>query len=215
MSKYYSNKIQPSSLEISFDAASSFETSETGVNINFNDFNNYFKDVKNGDGSVTIHDFKLSELIYEAILSSGLDKKFYYDLRFWQYVCLNEIKDYCLWRWKIDEDSPSKIERLIGAGGVTGFSKNSASRLFFPADCLLREVNGKELLEDFWSLTQNELSISQSTLSINPKIFVAMVKATNGLDGAATKNAVVKLNLLKTSLFLDIMDEDEILSLIT
>jgi len=214
MSKYYEKKISPSSLELGFDSIEHLTGIDTGVNIDFKEFNEYFYSIKD-DESVTIHDFIFSKLIYEAITSSGLDKKYTHDLRFWQWICLNEIKEYCLWRWKINEESPKKLDRFLGSGGVTGFSKNSASRLYFPAKGLMEEGDGEVLLEDFWSLTQKELSISQSTLSINPKIFIALVKATKGLNTSETNKAIVKLNLLKSNLFLDIMDESEILELIT
>ena len=214
MSKYYEKKISPSTLELGFNSIEHLIGNDTGVNIDFKEFNEYFHSIKE-DESVTIHDFIFSKLIYEAITTSGLDKKYTHDLRFWQWVCLNEIKEYCLWRWKINEESPKKLDRFLGSGGVTGFSKNSASRLYFPAKGLMEEDEGEVLLEDFWSLTQKELSISQSTLSINPKIFIALVKATKGLNTGETNKAIVKLNLLKSNLFLDIMDESEILDLIT
>ena len=214
MTKYYEKKISPSILELGFTSIQSHSTLETGATVNFNAFNDYFNSVKEDD-SVTIHDFTFSKLIYEAITKSELDKKYTFDLRFWQWICLNEIKEYCLWRWKINEEAINKLDRFLGSGGVTGFSKNSASRLYFPAEGLLNEDQGEELLKDFWSLTQKELSISQSTLSINPKIFVALVKATKGLNTSDTNKAIVKLNLIKSNQFLDIMDESEILELIS
>jgi hypothetical protein len=214
MSKYFKNKISEHDLEQGFNNLDSFKALETGVEINIDEFNGYLKSVMN-DESVTIHDYNFSVLIHEAILKSKLDKKFTHDLRFWQWICLNKIKEYCLWRWKIDEEMPKKLNRFLGSGGVTGFSINSASRLYFPANGLLKESDGESLLKDFWSLTQKELSISQSRLSINPKIFIALVKATKGLNTAETNKAIVKLNLLDSNTFLDLMDESEIIRLIS
>ena len=214
MSKYYKKKISEYDLEKGFNSLDSFEALETGVEIDFNEFNTFFRSVENDD-SVTVHDFNFSVLIHGAISKSKLDKKFTHDLRFWQWICLNKIKEYCLWRWKIDEEMPKKLNRFLGSGGVTGFSINSASRLYFPADGLLKENDGESLLKDFWSLTQKELSISQSRLSINPKIFIALVKATKGLNTAETNKAIVKLNLLDSNTFLDLMDEAEIIKLIS
>jgi hypothetical protein len=214
MTKYYEKKIPQSVLELGFDSIAHLKEIDIKETVDFSEFNDYFNTVKD-DESVTVHDFIFSQLIYKAISNSKLDNKYTFDLRFWQWVCLNEIKEYCLWRWKINADSPKKLDRFLGSGGVTGFSKNSASRLYFPAKGLLVENGGESLLEDFWSLTQKELSISQSTLSINPKIFLALVKATKGLNTGDTNKAIVKLNLLKSNLFLDIMDESEILDLIT
>lgn len=214
MSKYYKKKISEFDLEQGFNNLDSFEILDTGVEIDFDEFTSYFQSVANDD-SVTAHDFNFSMLIYEAISKSKLDKKFTHDLRFWQWICLNKIKEYCLWRWKIDEEMPKKLNRFLGSGGVTGFSINSASRLYFPADGLLKEHDGESLLKDFWSLTQKELSISQSRLSINPKIFIALVKATKGLNTSETNKAIVKLNLLDSNTFLDLMDESEIISLIS
>ncbi len=214
MTKFYEKKISPSTLELGFDSLGHLTEIDTKESVDFSEFNEYFDSIKN-DESVTVHDFIFSKLIYKAISNSKLDTKHTFDLRFWQWVCLNEIKEYCLWRWKINADSPKKLDRFLGSGGVTGFSKNSASRLYFPAKGLLAEDDGENLLEDFWALTQKELSISQSTLSINPKIFLALVKATKGLNTGDTNKAIVKLNLLKSNLFLDIMDESEILDLIS
>ena len=214
MSKYFKNKISKHDLEQGFNNLDSFKVLETGVEINFDEFNGYLKSVVNDD-SVTIHDYNFSVLMHEAISKSKLDKKFTHDLRFWQWICLNKIKEYCLWRWKIDEEMPKKLNRFLGSGGVTGFSINSASRLYFPANGLLKERDGESLLKDFWSLTQKELSISQSRLSINPKIFIALVKATKGLNTAETNKAIVKLNLLDSNTFLDLMDESDIIRLIS
>ncbi|MDA7786648.1 DUF6339 family protein [Gammaproteobacteria bacterium] len=214
MSKYFKNKISEHDLEQGFNNLDSFKVLETGVEINFDEFNGYLKSVVNDD-SVTIHDYNFSVLMHEAISKSKLDKKFTHDLRFWQWICLNKIKEYCLWRWKIDEEMPKKLNRFLGSGGVTGFSINSASRLYFPANGLLKERDGESLLKDFWSLTQKELSISQSRLSINPKIFIALVKATKGLNTAETNKAIVKLNLLDSNTFLDLMDESDIIRLIS
>lgn len=213
MSKYYEQKILESSLEQGFDNISGATTLETGFNINFSRFNEYFNKVKN-DEKYSEHDHMFSKLILDAIQESNLDKKFTYDLRFWQWVCINEIREYVLWRWGIDEDSPKNFARFLGAGGVTGFSKNSASRLFFPAANLLGKDDGDNLLKEFWKYTQKELSISQSTLSINPKIFYAIAKATKNLNGDETKDFIIHLNFLKSNLFLDIMDEDEISNLV-
>lgn len=214
MTKYYLQKILESSLEKGFNEIDNEETNETGFNINFSEFKNYFNEIKNEEKN-SEHDFMFSKLIFHAIEDSNLDKKFTHDLRFWQWICINEIREYIFWRWNINEDSPSKYPRFLGAGGVTGFSKNSASRLYFPAASLLNKDDGEDLLKEFWKFTQKELSISQSTLSINPKIFYAIAKATKNLNGDETKAFIIQLNFLKSNLFLDLMDENEISNLVT
>lgn len=214
MSKYYQEKVLGSSLEGGFESIASNVTLETGFNINFSDFNSYFSEVKNEEKR-SDHDYMFSKLIFSALEDSNLDKRFTFDLRFWQWISINEIREYVLWRWNINEDSLNKLERFLGAGGVTGFSTNSASRLYFPAASLLGKDDGDNLLKEFWKYSQKEQSISQSTLSINPKIFYAIAKATKNLNGNETKAFIIQLNFLKSNLFLDLMDENEISNLVT
>lgn len=214
MTKLYEKKVTPNSLENGLNIEESYATIDTGVKIDFTEFNDFFDTVKD-DESIQKHDYDFSKLIFKAISKSGIENKYLYDLRFWQWITLNEIKEYCLWRWKINEEAPTKLNRFLGAGGVTGFSINSASRLYFPAVAIMQDSKGDELLKDFWTLTQKELSISQSALSIDPKIYIALVKATKGMKGEAISKTISKLNLLGTSYFLDLMDIEEIITLIT
>ena len=110
-----------------------------------------------------------------------------------------------------------KANRFLGSGGVGGFSNNSASRLFFPVAALKTDPDAKSLIEHFWSNTQIELSISQSILSLNPKIVIAATRATQGIGSSNVTDAVndvmVSLNLSSGSTLLDIMEEDEITAL--
>tara|TARA_B100000780_G_C21122797_1_gene454975 strand:- start:637 stop:1308 length:672 start_codon:yes stop_codon:yes gene_type:complete len=217
MTKYYEKRVTEFEIDSDLKVKNLINEIETGVSIDFTNFNKYFES-KRGTKRRSDLDCELSNIIYEAISKSKLDQKFIYDLRFWQWVCLNPLKEYCIWRWDISLELPEihKPERFLGAGGVTGFSKNSASRLYIPASILINEIeikdleDGNNLFESFWSNQQKELSICQSVLSMNKNVFIAAVRAADGLDTEEIKSLMVELNFLSSSSFLDIMSHEEI-----
>ena len=214
MLKKYKQVIQKEELSAFYMPIDSCETIDINKNIDLKDFNNYFEEIKSSNER-TKHDCELSKFLFDAITEAEVSEIELNDLRFWQWVALNPLRHYSLWRWDIESDeSNTKSNRFLGAGGVTGFSENSASRLFFPIFSLNSAPDSENLIQHFWSNTQIELSISQSVLSLNPKIFAAAVRATQNVDSRnltdGVKDIIVDLNLSSGSTLLDIMEEDEI-----
>ena len=223
MTKYYEKKITEFDLNPDISLKHEINSIETGSEVDFSDFINFFdnnkdKKIKKAKASL---DINFSELIYNAIKESKLDKKFIYDLRFWQWICLNPLNEYCIWRWDVDIEStePEKTVRFLGGGGVTGFSRNSISRLYIPAEMLINEANvkdlkdGNNLFESFWDNQQKELSICQSILSMNKDIFIAAVRCADGLNTNEIKSMMVELNFRSSSYYLDVMNHEEIFKL--
>tara|TARA_B100000787_G_scaffold71188_1_gene52320 strand:- start:508 stop:1179 length:672 start_codon:yes stop_codon:yes gene_type:complete len=217
VSKYYEKCLTEFNLNSDFSMKSSINEIETGANINFTDFNKFFEANKNIKQQSKL-DMQFSELLYKAISTSNLDQKFVYDFRFWQWICLNPLREFCIWRWDIDLESDviQTPERFLGGGSVTGFSKNSASRLYFPASILINEPkvsglkDGATLFESFWKKQQKELSICQSILSMDKNIFIAAVRAADGLSTEEIKRLMADLNFRSSSTFLDVMSHEEI-----
>ena len=84
---------------------------------------------------------------------------------------------------------------------------------------LINEVNvndlkdGNNLFESFWDNQQKELSICQSTLSMNKDIFIAAVRCVDGLNTDEIKSMMVELNFRSSSYYLDVMNHEEIFTL--
>jgi hypothetical protein len=187
--------------------------------LNLDKFNHAFDKVKDTKER-TKHDHELSKLLHAAIIESDVPENELTDLRMWQWIALNPLREYSLWRWDIASDELNKKAiRFLGAGGVTGFSNHSASRLFFPVHILSQAPDAEQLIEHFWSNTQIELSIAQSVLSLNPKIFIAATRATKGISTSnitkVVNNSIVSLNLSSGSTLLDIMEEDELAAIMS
>ena len=217
MLKIYQNILQTDDLDPFYRPKSSIEVFDLELSIDLKNFNTTFSKVKK-TRELTKHDAVLSSLLYEAVIQSELRQNYISDLRLWQWIALNPLREYVLWRWDIETDELNqKANRFLGSGGVGGFSNNSASRLFFPVAALKTDPDAKSLIEHFWSNTQIELSISQSILSLNPKIVIAATRATQGIGSSNVTDAVndvmVSLNLSSGSTLLDIMEEDEITAL--
>jgi hypothetical protein len=220
MSKYYERRLSEFDIDPKIIINKEINCIETGAAIDFSDFINLFDKNKHITSNVAKAnlDISFSEVIYRSIKESKLSQKFIYDLRFWQWICINPLKEYCIWRWDIDTSSnePQKSARFIGGGGVTGFSKNTISRLYIPAELLINEpstedlVDGDSLFQSFWSNQQKELSICQSVLSMNKDIFIAAVRCVDGLDTKEISRLVADLNFRSSSYFLDAMSHEEI-----
>jgi hypothetical protein len=217
MLKKYNKILDREDLNTSYSPNSACGTIDLDQTLNLNHFNDYFDKVKETN-ETTKHDEHFSKLLYEAIIESKIPDTNFNDLRLWQWIALNPLREYTLWRWGIESDESNKKSiRFLGAGGVTGFSNNAASRLFFPALSISEAPDAEDLLKYFWSNTQIELSISQSILSLNPKIFIAAVRATQGIETTnltrVVSDVIVSLNLSSGSTLLDIMEEGEITAL--
>ena len=189
------------------------------ANLNLDKFYEEFGKVSDSKAQPSKSDYEMSKIIHKTVMDSGLKENFYGDMRFWQWLAF-ECDDYVKWRWSIDESNPkpSHIDRFIGGGGQTGFSLNSFSRLFGPALILLEHDESGDLLKSFWKHQQNELSISQCADTLNRDIFIGatlactQINATNMNDKINEK--IIKLNALKSSLFFDNLQPDEIVKIL-
>ena len=223
--KYFERKLNINDLDgVDIREAININKIDCDGAINLKSFEEKFseyqaKDVKQRERAKTDIDFSM--LIYKAIAKSDLEERFYYDMRFWQWLCLNDLQEYILWRWDINNENPKRTQyrRFIGAGGVSGFSYNSIARLFIPANILLKERDGKSLLKKFWENQQAELQISQCADVLNNKVFVAATRSVvdelkaGGDVTDRIKQKIVKLNALKKSSFLDTLEEAQIIDL--
>lgn len=220
MSKYYERRLSEFDLNPDITLNKDINSIETGVNIDFTDFIKLFEKNKQVTSKRAKADLDIffSEIIYKAIKDSKLNQKFIFDLRFWQWISINPLKEYCIWRWDINTNSAElqNSPRFIGGGGVTGFSKNTISRLYIPAGILINEniaenlKDGDSLFQSFWSNQQKELSICQSVLSMNKDIFIAAVRCVDGLNTNEIKRLIADLNFRSSSYFLDAMNHEEI-----
>jgi len=187
-----------------------------GVKINFKPTQKLVTSAIEKDIPSETVDVALAMELHDAIIKSKISESFLFDMRFWQWVCLYPMSEYVNWRWSIDlENKPSHYNRYLGTGGTGGFSKNAVSRIFIPAYVLLKEKDGKELLESLFDKTQKEQSIFQNECAINAKILVAMVRATKNKNTSESKNTIMKLNALKFSKCFDLMPEEDIVALIS
>lgn len=191
----------------------SVEFIEYDFNIDLSDFINEFDAIKNDNKSkIEECDYKFSKIIYDILQSSNADQSIFYDMKFWQWLSVGHLNEYCVSRWNINVNDIKKSHyaKLLGGGGVGGFSLHSIARLFMPANILLKEKDGDDLLKSFFAKQQKEQSISQSTLALNPSLFVSIVRATTNLNTPQTVKAISRLNARKSGICLDIMNDEEI-----
>lgn len=211
--KYYKNRLKDQDFS-GINLNSELELVECGAKIDLSKFKKLHQTLSSKSTGPE-SDFEFSQLIHKIIVDSGLAQNFYYDLRFWQWLSL-ELKDYVIWRWSIDEIEPKKshVRRFIGGGGNTGFSLNSLSRLFIPAHVLLKDKSGKKLLQGFWDNQQIELSVSQCADTINDEIFIGATKATINCSTKDINKKIIKLNAIKSSMFLDNIPSEDFVKLL-
>ena len=94
---------------------------------------------------------------------------------------------------------------------------NSFARLFGPALILLEHDGSGNLLKSFWKYQQTEQSISQCADTLNRDIFIGATLACTQINAATNekiKSKIVKLNALKSSLFFDNLQPDEIVKIL-
>ena len=166
----------------------------------------------NPDSKPEDYDAEFSKILYDALIGSGATEAEFYDMRFWQWISITQLLEYCIWRWGIDVNNTKKSHpaKVLGGGGVGGFSLNTISRLFIPAKILLSDQDGDSLLKSFFKIQQKEQSISQSTLAVNSDVFISIVKATANLNTKQTVKAISRLNARKASICIDAMNSEEI-----
>lgn len=210
------NKLTSKDLTPSLKFEESVEFIEYDFYLDLSDFINAFDAIKN-DKKLKIEesDYKFSKIIYDILQASNADESVYYDMKFWQWLSIQHLHEYCVLRWNmnLNDIKKSHYAKLLGGGGVGGFSLHSIARLFVPANILLKEKDGDDLLNSFFSIQQKEQSISQSTLALNSNLFVSIVRATLNLNTSQTVKAISRLNARKTGICLDILDDKEIAKL--
>lgn len=211
--KRIKKKLIQSDLEPGLVLSSNTKLIDYDFSIDLNIFLDHFKSIKQkSDFKPANSDYEFSKILYDSLINSGATDAEFYDMRFWQWISLEQLYEYCIWRWNIDvnDTKPSHGAKVLGGGGVGGFSLNSISRLFIPAKILLNEPDGDILLKSFFEIQQKEQSISQSTLAVNSNVFISIVKATVGLDTQQTVRAISRLNARKIGICIDAMSSDEI-----
>ena len=214
--KRLKKKLTKSDLDPGLVMAANANTLDYDFSVNFDKFRNFFDSVKTQkDLKPADYDFEFSKILYDSLVNSGATDAEFYDMRFWQWVSLDQLFEYCVWRWNIDinDVKSSHYAKVLGGGGVGGFSLNSISRLFIPAKILLKESDGDALLKSFFNIQQKEQSISQSTLAINSSVFISIVKATENLNTNQTVRAISRLNARKSGMCIDAMTSEEIADL--
>ena len=214
--KYYSKRLRRGDTHNLRPLNQTLKDCQTDLNLK--KFYEEFDKVSDSKAQPAKSDYTMSKIIHQTIVDSGLKENFYGDMRFWQWLAF-ECDDYVKWRWGIDESNPkpTHIERFIGAGGQRGFSMNSFARLFGPALILLEHDGSGNLLKSFWKYQQTEQSISQCADTLNRDIFIGATLACTQINEATNekiKSKIVKLNALKSSLFFDNLQPDEIVKIL-
>jgi hypothetical protein len=213
--KIYNRTLETKDI-LNLELPSDDELISLGCDIDFEHCQKLVRDAKDQDIPPESIDVALAHKLHEAITKSKINESYYFDMRFWQWVCLHPMSEYVHWRWSIDlENKPSHYRRFVGHGGTGGFSKNALARIFIPAYVLLKEDDGKDLLDSLFEKTQKELSIFQNECAINSHILVAMIRATLNKNTSETKRIIIRLNVLKSGICFDLMPQDEIVKLIS
>jgi hypothetical protein len=206
-------RLSSNDLTLDLKLSDTVELVEFNFSLDLSEFISTYNSINDNDElNIEDFDYEFSKIIYNILKNSSADESVFYDLRFWQWLSVEHLHSYCVSRWSIDLNNTkqSHYGKLLGGGGVGGFSLHSISRLFIPANILLREADGNNLLKSFFKIQQKEQSISQSTLALNPNLFVNIVKATVNLNTSETVKAISRLNARKSGLCIDLMSAEEI-----
>ena len=128
--KRLKKKLTKSDLDPGLVMAANANTLDYDFSVNFDKFRNFFDSVKTQkDLKPADYDFEFSKILYDSLVNSGATDAEFYDMRFWQWVSLDQLFEYCVWRWNIDinDVKSSHYAKVLGGGGVGGFSLNSIS----------------------------------------------------------------------------------------
>ena len=203
------------------DNPNSFETEDTGHAVDINPFLKEIKKIKKDKKFDKLSqrpssDGILAEVAHKTFLK--LPGSLLTDNRLWQWITLNLLYEYSVWRWDLTDDrikeKPTLKRHLFSGTGVDGLSRNSIARLVVPCQDLVLPGGDYSLVKILFQNQQTEQSLSQSLQSMNPNFFRAMVNSVSGLTGPEVREKVKKINHLAVAYNFDAMTETQIFSII-
>ncbi len=212
----FTQVLKPNDYESWTKNPSSFETEETGDQIDIDIFIKKLNKVKNSQYvNKAATDIELVESAHKTF--KHLPSNILTDIRMWQWVSLKPFFDYSEWRWNISDEAvqeqPTLRKRMFSGMGIDGLSRNSISRLVIPCIDLV-DNNDYSLVKILYQSQQAEASIMQSRQSMNKDAFRAMVRSVEGLVDNDLKERIKRANALASIYTFSAMTEDQIFKII-
>lgn len=212
----FAQVLKPNDYESWTKNPGSFETEETGEQIDIDIFINKLNKVKNSQYvNKADTDIELVESAHKTF--EHLPSNILTDIRMWQWVSLKPFFDYSEWRWNISDEAvqeqPTLRKRMFSGMGIDGLSRNSISRLVIPCIDLVKN-NDYSLVKILYNTQQAEASIMQSKQSMNKNTFRAMVRSVEGLQDNDLKERIKRANALAATYTFSAMTEDQIFNII-
>lgn len=162
-------------------------------------------------------DRELVEPLHRAM--PGLTRRVAADMRFWHWLCIDELNDLVWYRWhgSVPDVPPDVLEgreglagRFVGTSSLGGISRNALARLWWCAESLRSEFDGYEAARD--ALLNQDLfqAIFERRLGLYPPLARAILDRFKGATQAEFRLPVKRLNNYATTFVLETLSEDDL-----
>lgn len=222
----FTSLIHPQMLGAILSGESSAESEPTGVTADLGPVKALVKDlVERGayrrPSERTGWDRQLVEPLHSAL--SHLTVRMASDMRFWQWLCVEVMSDFVWARWhgSVPEGPPegaippSLAGRFLGRQTLNGVSRNALSRLWWCGQTLGSPQDGYRLAREALQNQDFFQTIFERELGLYPPAARACLHALRNATEDERRMAVKRLNHYLTTIAVEVLSEEDIVSLLT
>ncbi len=138
----YERDIQPSEVLELLNDPTIILSDSVEIAVDFSDLDDLVNRFRDGDQRIrTGMDVQAHEIIHKLL--RGIDRRTLTQMKFWQWLCLNPLREFVLVRWlNIDDSSTpdnlsnAEASRFAGSQSLRGISRNAVARLWWCAETL-------------------------------------------------------------------------------
>jgi hypothetical protein len=143
------------------------------------------------------------------------------DMRFWQWLTVDQFADYVLRRWAPEVDinvdvslTPSQQARFLGSSSLVGVSRNAMARLFWCADVLVDSQGTYELVGRMLSNQDLFTGVFERSFGLVPTVARVCAIKLPELREDDRRLALRRLSLRASTVVLEAVTEEDVVNML-